>query len=151
MSCPPPASNSSERRQSCDVKGMRGMADHHLLPNIPGKRAKNVTKRIIGVSRHPYRFLTALRSSTDGYPRFLSAESIPCIMMSWILQRSLKAASRNASCTARSGTCWQRLAGRVSCRTAWPAFVHWPASNRGRQIRRQARGYTIGGNGFRPR
>jgi hypothetical protein len=35
--------------------------------------------------------LPVLSSSMDGYPRLLSAASIPCMMMSWILQRSLKA------------------------------------------------------------
>jgi hypothetical protein len=49
------------------------------------------------VTANPYRFLPALSSSTDGYPRFLSAISIPCMTRSWILQRSLKAVSRNAS------------------------------------------------------
>jgi hypothetical protein len=46
-----------------------------------------------------YRFLLALRSSRAGYPRFLSARPIPSRTRSWILQRSWKAVSRNASLT----------------------------------------------------
>src|SRR5262249_1427570 len=49
------------------------------------------------VQREELHFLPALRSSIDGYPRFLSAISMPCMTRSWILQRSLKALSRSAS------------------------------------------------------
>jgi Enoyl-(Acyl carrier protein) reductase len=52
---------------------------------------------VVQAARH--RFLPALRSSTAGYPRFRNARPIPSMTRSWILQRSWKAVSRNASYT----------------------------------------------------
>jgi hypothetical protein len=44
-----------------------------------------------------YRFLPALRLSTDGYPRRRNARSIPSSTTSWIFRRSSKAILRSAS------------------------------------------------------
>ena len=46
-----------------------------------------------------HRFLPALRSSTEGYLRFLRTASIPSMMRSWILRRSWKAVPRRTSYT----------------------------------------------------
>jgi hypothetical protein len=84
-----------------------------------GQRRSRLAMVMGGPTDH--RFLPALRSSSAGYPRFLSARPIPSMTRLWILHRSWKAASRNASYTGSgryklewttSGLGW-RLAGFV--------------------------------------